>query len=508
MSVRGERLGQELAAEVQSLIYQPRLQREIVHALDYMHAINQSHLLMLTHQKLISRNAAGILAREMLELEKLGAAGLPNDPSLEDLYFNCEAALVSRVGVAIGGSLHVGRSRNDIGATIDRMRAREQTLDLAEKVNQLRHDLLDQAERYASVVMPGYTHLQPSQPITFGFYLLGLATAFGRDLARLLAEYERMNQSPLGAGAMAGTSFPIDRVMTAHLLGFAGVTEHSQDAVAARDYVISLCAVCTSLSTTWSRLAQDFYVWTTAEFGLIDFPDSVAGVSSIMPQKKNPVVIEVVKANAGEVIGDYTAMLSTMRATHFTHSLDATRAPLNRAWSIFELCQSSMTLLRLLVRSVVPCKERMLTLSSTNFSTMTDLADVIAQRCHLSFREAHHIVGGLVRMAVERSISARDITASMIEEAAKKVVVQPVSFSSEEIADILDPAKSIGRRVSGGSPAPAEIEKMISEQRSALAEHKRIAQNNSRALKEKATQLSDSLRALAAEAASLSKSAH
>lgn len=506
MSVRGERLGQELAAEVQSLIYQPRLQREIVHALDYMHAINQSHLLMLTQQALIPRKAAGILAREMLELQKLGPAGLPNDPSLEDLYFNCEAALVSRVGLAIGGSLHVGRSRNDIGATIDRMRARQQTLSLTEKVNQLRHDLLDQAERYASVVMPGYTHLQPSQPITFGFYLLGVAIALGRDVKRLLAEYGRMNQSPLGAGAMAGTSFPIDRVMTAHLLGFAGVTEHSQDAVAARDYVISLCAVCTSLSTTWSRLAQDFYVWTTAEFGLIDFPDSVAGVSSIMPQKKNPVVIEVVKANAGEVIGDYTAMLATMRATHFTHSIDGTRAPLNRAWSIFELCQSSMKLLQLLVRSVIPRQERMLALSSTNFSTMTDLADFIAQRCNLSFREAHHIVGSLVRIAIERNISASGITASMVEEAASKIVARPVSFSSEEIAGLLDPAKSIARRVSAGSPAPAETKKMIGEQRSALAEDSRTVQSASDALGEKRTQLNHLLCVLAAEASPTSRS--
>jgi argininosuccinate lyase len=217
-------------------------------------------------------------------------------------------------------------------------------------------------------MMPGYTHLQPSRPITFGFYLLGVATALGRDVEGLIDEYHRINRSPLGAGAMAGTSFPIDRELTARTLGFSGVSEHSLDAVASRDYMISVCSACASLSTVGSRLAQDFYVWSTIEFGLIEFPDSVAAVSSIMPQKKNPVVLEVLKANAGAVIGDYIAMLATMRATHFTHSVDATRASLNRAWSILESCQSSATLLKLLIESVIPCEGRMRLLSSTNSS--------------------------------------------------------------------------------------------------------------------------------------------
>lgn len=500
MSVRGERLGQELAPEVQALIYKPRLQREIHHGLEHMHAVNQAHLLMLAQQSLIAPEAAATLARGMLELEALGAAGLPNDPSLEDLYFNFEAALASRVGAAIAGSLHVGRSRNDIGATIDRMRARQQVLGLVQNVNRVRRSLLDQAERYAGTVMPGYTHLQPSQPITFGFYLLGVATAFGRDVERLLAEYERMNQSPLGAGAMAGTTFSIDRALTADLLGFSGVTGHTQDAVAARDYMISLCAVCTSISTTWSRLAQDFYIWATAEFGLIDFPDSVAGVSSIMPQKKNPVVLEMVRADAGDVIGDYTAMLATMRASHFSHSLDATRAPLNRAWAIFDTCQSSMTLVHLLVRSVVPREQRMLSLTSTNFSTMTDLAETIAQRCGLSFREAHHVVGSLVRTAVERGIAANAITAAMVEEAAAQVGEWRVSFSPEEIALIIDPAKSIARRVSSGSPAPAEATRMIAEQRNTLQLGCVVADEALRALKARRSGLKRLLNALATEA--------
>jgi argininosuccinate lyase len=498
MSARGERLGNELAPEVRSLIYEPRLQRELAHALGYMHAVNQAHLLMLVERDLMPRATARIVAREMLALEALGAADLPNDPALEDLYFNYESALTSRVGVAAAGSLHIGRSRNDIGATTDRMRARDGVLDLVAKVNDVRQALLDQAQCHADVVMPGYTHLQPSQPITFGFYLLGVATAFARDVERLLAEYDRVNRSPLGAAAMAGTSFPIDRDLTARALGFSGVTEHSLDAVASRDYMIALCATCASLSIAGSRLAQDFYVWSTMEFGLIEFSDSIAGVSSIMPQKKNPVVLEVLKANAGEVIGDYTAMLATMRATHFTHSIDATRSSLNRAWTMIETCRSSAMLQKLLVESVIPCQARMRSLSATNFITMTDLADFLARRDNLTFREAHHVVGHLVRMAIERGIAADRITAAMVAEAATAVLAKPLSCAPEEMAELLDPANSIDRRVSVGSPAPSEIARMIDEQRKALARSVRSASEASRAVEASREALTRSIAALAA----------
>ncbi len=496
MSIRGERLGQKMAAEVRDLIYQPRLQREIATGLEHMHLVNQAHLLMLERRGLISRYAAGILAQGLLELERLGPAALPNDPSLEDLYFNYETALISQVGVEAGGSLHIGRSRNDIGATIDRMRARRHVLDLMAKVNDVRQTLLDQAQRYATTVMPGYTHLQPSQPITFGFYLLGPATALAREAKRLLCEYDRLNVSPLGAGAMAGTSFPIDRALTADLLGFAGITDHSQDAVASRDYMISLGAIAVSLAILWSRIAQDFYVWSTAEFGLIDFPDAVAGVSSIMPQKKNPVVIEALKANSGEIIGSFTAIIATMRASHFTHSIDATRSSLNGAWTLLDLCHSSITLLHLLVRTVTPREERMLTLSAANFSTMTDLADLITNRCGLSFREAHHVAGLLARRAMLENKSARELTAEMVNDAMLETARRSVPLDREEISQSLDPAISVERRISTGGPTAREIARMIAEQSAQLDMDGRTITQASEALSAKSDALRRAIRGL------------
>lgn len=472
MSARGERLGQGLAAEVLDLIYRPRLAREMAHAVDHMHAVSQAHLLMLVETGLIEAGAAAIVAREMLALEDEGADGLPNDPALEDLYFNYETALTQRLGIALGGSLHIGRSRNDIGATVDRMRARQELLGLLSGINAVRRALLDGAQRHAGVVMPGYTHMQPSQPVSFGFYLLGPAMAFAREAERLLAELRRMDASPLGAGAMAGTSYPIDRNLTAGLLGFASLAEHSQDAVASRDWMIALASINASIAVLWSRIAQDFYIWSTMEFALIEFPDSVAGVSSIMPQKKNPVVLEVLKANAGEVIGDLTAMLATMRASHFTHSIDATRASLNRAWTSLETSRASLTLLELIVRTVAPRQERMAYLSRTNFSTMTDLADVLTQRFGLTFREAHHAVGGVVRIAIEGGFSPEEITPAMVAEAAAKFD-SSLAIDNQSLAEAVDPGASLARRRSTGSPAPGEVGRMAERQRELLERDER-----------------------------------
>lgn len=463
MSMRGERLGQGLANEVRDLIYHPRLAGEVAHGIDHLHAVSQAHLLMLLETGLIDPNSAAIVAREMLALEEAGPEGLPNDPALEDLYFNYETALTRRLGGTLGGSLHIGRSRNDIGATTDRMRARIELLALLDGIAEVRRALLDGARQHADVVMPGYTHMQPSQPVTFGFYLLGPASALAREAERLLAEMSRMDASPLGAGAMAGTSFGIDRMLTAELLGFARVSEHSQDAVASRDWMISLASINASIAVLWSRVAQDLYTWSTMEFGLIDFSDRVAGVSSIMPQKKNPVVLEALKANAGEVIGDLTAMLVTMRASHFTHSIDATRASLTRAWSGLETSRASLSLLALVLRSITPRRERMADLSRSNFSTMTDLADMLTRNFGLSFRDAHHAVGGIVRVAVGAGLPADAITPEIVSGATGTAAKEACVIDPTWLAAALDPRESLARRRSVGSPAPENVQSMLGD---------------------------------------------
>ena len=285
------RLTQAIAPEVVEHIYKPRLGAELQIVFPYLSALNQAHLVMLARQGIVKPETARGIAEALLRIEADGPSAITPDPLLEDAYFNVEARLIALTSADIGGRLHIARSRNDLSAAIDRLRARGVLLDLMSDANELRRILLDRAELFADVVMPGHTHLQPAQPITFGFYLSGIASALARDVGRLDDAWKRVNLSPMGAAALATTSFPIDRTLVANLLGFDAVLEHGLDCVASRDFALEI----TALALTLSRFAQDMHVMVSHEFSAVDFPNSVCGTSSIMPQKKNPVVIEHLK---------------------------------------------------------------------------------------------------------------------------------------------------------------------------------------------------------------------
>lgn len=279
------RLDAVTAPEVCELIYLPRLKDFSLH-FPFITAINQAHVLMLNQQGLIPAKAAQSIAKALIEMEREGPEVIELDPQREDAYFNYEARLIDKIGIDTGGRMHTARSRNDILATMDRMRCREVVNAIMEALSRVRVAALNAAENNLDVVMPGYTHLQPAQPMTYGFYLTGVAEALGRDADRLSNAYERIDQSPLGAGAFAGTSYAIDRSQTAKLLGFPTVIDSSLDSVASRDFLFEVLGTLSLLAATWSRVAQDYFLWTTDEFNLFEFPDSVAGTSSIMPQKK------------------------------------------------------------------------------------------------------------------------------------------------------------------------------------------------------------------------------
>lgn len=288
------RLKEPTAAEVCDLIYAPRL-AGFADGFGYLGDVNKAHIVMLAECGLIDAPVAVALARGVLEMEQVCPQAVTLDPLREDAYFNYEAHLIEKVGTDVGGRLHIGRSRNDLLATLDRLRGRDVLMDLLDALYNVRQSALDAAAKYTDAIMPGYTHLQPAQPITFGFYLSGVAQALERDCLRLAATLDSMNRSPMGAAAFAGTPFAINRARTAELLGFDGFLENTLDAVGSRDFALESMAQMTLLAVFWSRVAQDFFVWSTHEFALIDFPDSVAGTSSIMPQKKNPVVLEYLK---------------------------------------------------------------------------------------------------------------------------------------------------------------------------------------------------------------------
>jgi len=454
------RLTQAMAPEVQSLIYQPRLTQEIARSFAHVVDVNEAHVTMLAERRIVSLDVAAGLARALREIEREGPSSIAADPAREDVHFNFEAALIERTSPDTGGRIHIGRSRNDMGATIDRMRARAACLEIGEKLNTLRAALLQQASATAGMVMTGYTHLRPAQPITFGYYLLGIAEALERDYRRLCNAYTTINRSPMGAAAFAGTSFPIDRDRVAALLGFDGLVEHALDAVASRDFLLELAGACATLGITWSRLAQDLYVWSTEEFGLISFPDQVAGSSSIMPQKKNPVVMEYLKATGAENIGSLVSMLSTMCGSHFTNSIDGVRASTAGAWQILDTTVRSLAIARLMVESCESNRERMLRQARSNFSTVTDLADLLVREAQISFRDAHHVAGAAVRIALERGFDSSKIDHEVLEQAARLTLGHDIHVSPELALSCSDPELSIRQRQSRGGANPTEIARL------------------------------------------------
>lgn len=455
------RLREATAPEVCELVYRPRLMRDFGSGFRYLTDINQAHLLMLHGAGLVPPEHAGRIARALEQMEREGPDAVPLDPAREDAYFNYEARLMALAGADAGGRLHVARSRNDILATHDRLRARDITLALLDALAALRGAALKQAARHADTVMPGYTHLQSAQPITYGYYLVAVADAVGRDAARLWHALDTLDACPLGAGALAGTAFPIRRDDTAQRLGFAAPVQNGLDAVASRDFAWELMSAMTIAAVTWSRIAQDYFVWATPEFGLIDFPDSVAGTSSIMPQKKNPVVLEYLKGKGAHLTGLLTAALATVKGTNFSHTGDGNRESMRAFWECAEECLRSAQLVTLVIDSAIPLCEAMLARARRDFSSATDLADALVREADMSFREAHHVVGAVVRQALDAGLPADRITSEMVDAAALAQTGRAANLGESLVRRCLDPEAGVQARVVQGGPAPSQVRPRI-----------------------------------------------
>lgn len=468
------RLKQPLAPEVIQHIFLPRLNREFHANFEMLNQINLAHLLMLRDQGILDQGAAIRLAAALLKMQADGPDAVALDPAREEAYFNYEAHLIKLAGPELGGRLHTARSRNDIGATIDRVRARDYALRIGHALIEVAQAALTQAGRYADCVMPGYTHMQAAQPITYGYYLSALADAWSRDLDRILHALETADASPLGACALAGTSFPIDRVATSSMLGFSQPLANSLDSVASRDFALELSAALSIMMITCSRMVQDFYIWSTPEFGYLSFPDSIASTSSIMPQKKNPAVLEYLRGKTGHLIGLTAAALATVKSTHFTHSGDSSRESTRTCWEACEEALKSLELMKLLVVRVEPNRQRMAARAAEDFSTVTDLADLLVRRAGASFRDAHHVIGAVVRNALDLGVPAKDITAEMIRAAAVQELGREIQLQENDIEACLDPVRNVAARLSQGGPAPSLVLRHIGEQKVLLGKRSRV----------------------------------
>ncbi len=480
-----ERLKSDISSEVIQYIFAPALEAERNRSFESIMDVNKAHLTMLISQGIISNDIGQKIMTALDELIEEGAENLELDPNKEELYFNIEAALIRKVGVEIGGQLHTARSRNDLYATVARMNSRNSLLNVSEQIIRLRKELLNIAEKSLYVVMTSYTHMQPAEPITLAHYLSAVLSALERDYERFIQTFKQINISPLGAGATASTSFNINRQETADLLGFTVAMANSIDGIASRDYVLEALSAMNILMNNLSRFSHDLYIWATDEFGIVEVNDSVAACSSIMPQKKNPITLEHIKAKSGHVIGALVSATSCLKNTSYGHSRDATES-FKYLWDAFSEVEASLHLMTATVTTLKFNEEKMFLRTLENFSTVTELANTIVRESNLSFREAHQIVGHLVSQMIEEKKSVTQIDSDKIKEISKLTVGKEIRLSDKAIQNALDPIANVGSRSTSGGPAPIEVQRQLEKLNERLhqdndwVEQQKILVNNKR----------------------------
>ncbi|MFP4200403.1 MAG: argininosuccinate lyase [Clostridia bacterium] len=464
-------------------IYGPRLRADLAKT-PYLTEINLAHVIMLDRQGIICRGITKRLLRTLLLIDSGGPEVFQLEENLEGLYFNYERYVIEQLGARTGGTLHTGRSRNDLGATMSRMQVRDYILDILDHSLDFRRILLHRALVERDNVLTGYTHLQPAQPITMGHYLSGVERALARDTRRLFNTYHDTNQSCMGAAALAGTGFPIDRELTATLLGFDGFIENTLDAVAGRDYLIELLGNMANMATTLSRFAQDLYVWYTHEFAIIRLPDRLGGTSSIMPQKKNPVVLESPRGRLSHVIGALSSALAAIKNTNYSNVTDVNDQSFHLLENASGHLMSSLELLRATVSGMEVDSNRMREMAAENFSTATQLADELVRSGNYSFREAHHLVGSVVRRATELRMKATDITLAFVDRAAEDMTGRVTGLSERTVREALDPEYCVRVRSHAGGPSPETLERSVAGAQTELTTHRQRVESMREALDE------------------------
>jgi argininosuccinate lyase len=378
----------------------------------------------------------------------------------EDIHMNIEARLAELIGPA-AGRLHTARSRNDQVATDLRLWVRGAIERLDEAMRELQRALIDRAEAEAATVMPGYTHLQIAQPVTFGHHLMAYVEMIGRDRSRLSDCRRRLNQSPLGAAALAGTSFPIDRYATAAALGFDGPAANSLDAVSDRDFAIEFLAAAALAGMHLSRFAEEIVLWCSDGFGLIALSDAYTTGSSIMPQKRNPDAAELVRAKTGRLNGSLIALLTVMKGLPLAYGKDMQedKIPVFEAADALELCLAATTGM---VRDMRPDRERLRAAAERGFSTATDLADWLVRIVGLPFRRAHHATGMIVKRAETLGCTLAELPLAEMQ------IVEPAI--SRAVYDVLDVDRSVASRLSFGGTAPERVRLAVIEARKRFLE--------------------------------------
>ncbi|MCF3641021.1 argininosuccinate lyase [Rhizobium sp. TRM95111] len=413
---------------------------------------SKAHATMLAHQGIISAEDKDKIVHGLdTILSEIESGAFEFSRHLEDIHMNVEARLAELIGPA-AGRLHTARSRNDQVALDFRLWVKEELQKTERLLTGLIGAFLDRAEEHAAAVMPGFTHLQTAQPVTFGHHCMAYVEMFGRDRSRVRDAIERLDESPIGAAALAGTGYPIDRHMTASALGFREPTRNSIDTVSDRDFALEFLSVAAIAATHLSRLAEEIVIWSTPQFGFIRLSDSFSTGSSIMPQKKNPDAAELVRAKTGRINGSLVALLTVMKGLPLAYSKDM-QEDKEQVFDAAESLELAIAAMTGMVRDLTVRTDRMKAAAGSGYSTATDLADWLVREAGLPFRDAHHATGRAVAMAEAKSCELAELSLEDLRSIHASI--------SARVYDVLTVEASVASRTSFGGTAPSGVRQQI-----------------------------------------------
>ena len=430
----------------------------------HMMAANEAHTLMLAEQGIVSKTDAAALLSAQREVIATGPEAFAYTPEVEDLFFLVEAKLIELAGPDAGGNLQIARSRNDLAAVMCRMLIRQRLSEIEQTTLRLRARLIALIEQHIDTLMPGITHTQPAQPTTLAHYLLGVLGPLERDSDRLRQAWKRTNQSSLGVAAFTTTSFPIDRDLTAKLLGFDGYIENGYDAVGGADHMLEATQALVTMTASLSRFVQDLLIWARSEVGILRVGDEFIQISSIMPQKRNPVVLEHIRTRIGYVYGDANTVATMIHGAAFGDTNDVEDpiyVPIARAFDAAEMVLTLLTdVLETAEFNVALLADR----AADGYTTTTALADGLVRDFGLPFRVAHHITSQAVKSAGGGAITAESVSAI-----ADNLLGHPIAVDASWLAEQLDPRRFVAMRAIPGGPAHSTVERALVAARSRLA---------------------------------------
>ncbi len=421
---------------------------------------SRAHAAMLAATGIITDSDAEAIREGLLTiLSEIEEGTFAYSTALEDIHMNVEARLKEIIGEP-AGRLHTGRSRNDQVAVDFKLWVRDQLDAFEGGLKALIQALLGQAETGADWVMPGFTHLQTAQPVTWGHHMMAYVEMFGRDLSRVRDARVRMNESPLGAAALAGTSFPIDREMTAKALGFDRPAANSLDAVADRDFALEFLGAASICAMHLSRLAEELVIWSSAQFRFVALSDRFSTGSSIMPQKKNPDAAELIRAKVGRIFGANTALMMVMKGLPLTYSKDM-QEDKEQVFDAADNLMLALAAMEGMVRDMTGQRDNLAAAAGSGFSTATDLADWLVRVLGMPFRDAHHVTGALVGMAEKQGCDLPDLTLEQMKSVHDGI--------TDGVFDVLGVENSVNSRMSYGGTAPAQVRAQIKRWKDLLA---------------------------------------